>query len=126
MACICICSYRLELGSSLWTCVFKLLKAWSIWPARDSYIETSLQETACKFSIGRVTSYSLIYSGSRIDSGFVVKVADFGLSESIEISKDYFRQTKEEGIKLPVKWLAPECINDGIFSEKTDVVRIYG
>ena len=34
-----------------------------------------------------------------------------------------FRQNQESMIKLPVKWLAPESINDGIFSEKTDVVR---
>ena len=59
---------------------------------------------------------------SRIDSGFVIKVADFGLSESIDTSKNYFRKTEEDTIKLPIKWLAIESINDGIFSEKTDVV----
>ena len=53
---------------------------------------------------------------------FVIKVADFGLSETIDPSKDYFRQDKSEGMKLPVKWLAPECLSDGMFSEKTDVV----
>jgi len=53
---------------------------------------------------------------------FVIKVADFGLSESIDPSKDYFRQDKNDRIKLPVKWLALECLSDGIFSEKTDVV----
>ncbi len=55
----------------------------------------------------------------------MVKVADFGLSESIDISKDYFRQGEEEGVKLPIKWLALESISDGIFSEKTDVVNNY-
>ena len=70
----------------------------------------------------RATVFKTLFC-SRIDSGFVIKVADFGLSESIEITKDYFRQAKDdECVKLPVKWLAPECINDGIFSEKTDVV----
>ena len=58
----------------------------------------------------------------RIDNSFVIKVADFGLSESIETSKDYFRQDGGDAIKLPIKWLALESINDGIFSEKTDVV----
>ena len=58
----------------------------------------------------------------RIDSGFVIKVADFGLSESIDSNKDYFRQGQDDTVKLPIKWLTLESINDGIFSEKTDVV----
>ncbi len=63
----------------------------------------------------------------RIDKDFVIKVADFGLSEDI-YTKNYFRQGQgEEGspVKLPIKWMALESILDGIFTEKTDVVRIY-
>ena len=58
----------------------------------------------------------------RIDYNFVIKVADFGLSESIDTAKQYFRQDKEVVVKLPIKWLAPESINESVFSEKTDVV----
>ena len=54
----------------------------------------------------------------------MIKVADFGLSESMDITKDYFRQLQDSTIKLPIKWLAPECISDGKFSEKSDVVMI--
>ena len=57
----------------------------------------------------------------RIDVNFVIKVADFGLSESIE-TKEYFRQDKSSNIKLPMKWLAPESMEDYIFTEKSDVV----
>ena len=60
---------------------------------------------------------------SRVDLHFVVKVSDFGLSESIKPSKDYFRQ-QEEGVKLPFKWMSPESLVDGMFSEKTDVVCV--
>jgi len=58
----------------------------------------------------------------RIDLHHVIKVSDFGLTEDI-YAKNYFRQGQEGGtVKLPVKWMSPESLNDGVFTEKTDVV----
>ena len=57
----------------------------------------------------------------RIDDTWVIKVADFGLSKNTG-SKDYFRQDEASGAKLPVKWMAPESLREGVFSEKTDIV----
>ena len=55
----------------------------------------------------------------------VIKIADFGLTEDIYAS-NYFRQGHEEdgenSVKLPLKWMALESLNDGVFSEKSDVV----
>ena len=64
----------------------------------------------------------------RIDKDFVIKVADFGLSEDVYCT-NYFRQGRqgengEAPVKLPLRWMAIESLNDGVFSEKTDVVRL--
>lgn len=66
-------------------------------------------------------SFIILLGGYRIDMDWSIKVADFGLSESTA-SKDYFRQDKDTSVKLPIKWMAPESLSDGVFSEKTDVV----
>ena len=52
----------------------------------------------------------------------MIKVADFGLSENTYV-KNYFRQGSGSSVKLPIKWMALDSLTDGVFSEKTDVVR---
>ena len=57
----------------------------------------------------------------RIDEAGIIKVADFGLTKST-YDKLYFRQDMGDAVKLPIKWIAIESIEDGVFSEKSDVV----
>ena len=58
----------------------------------------------------------------RIDGGGVIKVADFGLAEDMYAS-GYFRQDKSgSSIKLPFKWMPLESLQEGLFSQKSDVV----
>ena len=59
---------------------------------------------------------------SRIDMNLVIKVADFGLSINTG-TKEYYRSVNDMGIKLPFRWMAPECLTDYMFSESSDVVR---
>ena len=60
-------------------------------------------------------------SDCRIDGGGVIKVADFGLAE--DMYSGYFRQDKsEQNVKLPFKWMPLESLQEGLFSEKSDVV----
>ena len=53
----------------------------------------------------------------------IIKVADFGLSVNIG-TKEYYRLTKHD-VKLPVKWMAPESLVDCVFSEMSDVVKLF-
>ena len=65
--------------------------------------------------------FVLAHNIYRIDDQFIIKVADFGLAEDV-YTRGYFRQDKQSGPRLPIKWLAPESLRDGVFSEKSDVV----
>ena len=55
----------------------------------------------------------------RVDDNLKIKVGDFGLARSIYTS-NYYRATRSA--KLPVKWMPPETLHDGISNEKADVV----
>ena len=58
---------------------------------------------------------------SRLDDMMNVKVADFGLSRDI-YERDYY-SSEDRKAKLPVKWMALESLEKGIYNNKTDVVR---
>ena len=69
----------------------------------------------------RSPSYNIIILLCRLNSSGIVKVGDFGLAEDV-YTTGYFRQGKDDAVKLPFKWMAPESLRDGLFSEKSDVV----
>ena len=55
----------------------------------------------------------------------MIKVADFGLTEDIYANMHFNRSEKEGSEeKVPIKWMAPESIESGLYNEKTDVVGI--
>ncbi|XP_055347141.1 platelet-derived growth factor receptor alpha-like [Paramacrobiotus metropolitanus] len=48
----------------------------------------------------------------------VVKICDFGLSKQ---RSEYYRMVDSKNIRLPVKWMAPESLQEKLYSEKSDV-----
>uniref|UniRef100_A0A4W5K9B4 Tyrosine-protein kinase n=1 Tax=Hucho hucho TaxID=62062 RepID=A0A4W5K9B4_9TELE len=52
-----------------------------------------------------------------VSKALVCKIADFGLARIIE-DNEY---TAREGAKFPIKWTAPEAINFGSFTIKSDI-----
>ena len=63
-----------------------------------------------------------------MDISGTVKVADFGLSEDM-YSTNYFRQgsSSDQSVetKLPIRWMPLESIEEGLYTEKTDVVSTH-
>ena len=48
----------------------------------------------------------------------VVKIGDFGLARDI-YKNDYYRK-EGEGL-LPVRWMSPESLMDGVFTTQSDI-----
>ena len=82
------------------------------------------QEIACKQISDYSTPSSRLHTEllCRLDSSGNVRVGDLGLAEDV-YTQGYFRQGKDDAVKLPFKWMAPESLRDGLFGEKSDVVR---
>ena len=78
----------------------------------------------CKTRLRCCFAINIYPHDPRIDSKYVIKIADFGLSKDI-VLRNYYREGADgDVVKLPVKWMAPESLSDGHFSEKSDVVCI--
>ena len=57
---------------------------------------------------------------SRVDEFGTVKVADFGLSRDL-YSREYYR-TENAQSPVPVRWLAPESLDQKVYTSMSDVV----
>ena len=51
-----------------------------------------------------------------------MKVGDFGLAEDM-YSTGYVREGNKS-VKIPYKWMPPESLEEGVFSESSDVVSL--
>eukprot|EP00731_Ephydatia_muelleri_P000862 Em0001g862a len=53
-----------------------------------------------------------------LDQDLSIKIGDFGLARDVYMT-DYYKASTH--VALPVKWMPPEMLHDGISNEKTDV-----
>ena len=90
-----------------------------IWRQEIACNKLNVKNPAVAFKNNIIGQYHMAF---RLDSLGNVRVGDFGLAEDVYM-KGYFRQGKYDVIKLPFKWMAPESLRDGLFSEKSDVVN---
>ena len=79
----------------------------------------------CSEQFSQQSIVVLIYDHAtwcRIDANGVIKVADFGLAEDIYTANYYRWKNGDTNVKLPVRWMSPENTQEGICTEKSDVV----
>ena len=57
---------------------------------------------------------------SRLDKGFQVKVADFGLAQYLDDDNQYKVRTDRKA--LPLRWMSVEAITQKVFSIQSDIV----
>ncbi|CAF0831769.1 unnamed protein product [Brachionus calyciflorus] len=57
------------------------------------------------------------------NNDLIVKLGDFGMSKELCTFpvKDYYKQMNSNDKLLPIRWMSPESISDGVYSSKTDV-----
>ena len=63
--------------------------------------------------------YTLVYI-FRVNAAEVVKIADFGLARDI-YERDYYK-IEDRRRPMPIKWMAPECLDTFKFDSRSDIV----
>uniref|UniRef100_A0AC35FKW3 Histone H4 n=1 Tax=Panagrolaimus sp. PS1159 TaxID=55785 RepID=A0AC35FKW3_9BILA len=69
------------------------------------------------YGFGDVAARNFLLSRSGVT--FTAKVADFGLCSNVDENTNVYRSTLNK--RLPIKWLAIECLVDRTFSQASDV-----
>ena len=80
--------------------------------------------TACEEKNPKSEGNSFMILFQDCDRNGLIKVADFGLTEDM-YGNHYFRRGKSEtgsDEKVQIKWMAPESIENDVYTEATDVV----
>ena len=99
--------------------------------ALDSCLKEYVLEDLNRYHIALDCAAGLAYLASRkfihrdiaarnilLTEDFTAKIADFGMSRETKDDKDYYTS---KGGQLPIRWSAPECLEERKFSEQSDV-----
>ncbi|XP_072168944.1 uncharacterized protein [Diadema setosum] len=87
----------------------------------DKLLTSMVLDIACGLSYLASINYvhrDLACRNCLVDAMYVVKIGDFGMTRALYDS-DYYRLGKRS--KLPVRWMAPESLTEGIFTTMSDV-----
>ena len=68
-----------------------------------------------------ISNIARIFCCKRVDEDKTIKISDFGLCRDVYVS-DYYRLSRSS--KVPVKWMPPESLHDGMYSHQSDVVSV--
>ena len=94
--------------------------------ALQRFVHRDLAARNCMYELNMKALETIVIICPRIDHNGVIKVADFGLTEDM-YGTNYFRRGNREGEdeeKVPIKWMAPESLEEDIYTETTDVVSL--
>ena len=63
-------------------------------------------------------SYCLSILKNIVQSPEHIKITDFGLTKILDVGESTFKSARG---KVPVRWLAPECLRRRLYTHKSDV-----
>ena len=72
----------------------------------------------CWVSFTSYISYCLRILKNIVQSPDHVKITDFGLTKILNVGETTFKSARG---KVPIRWLAPECLRHRLYTHKSDV-----
>eukprot|EP00039_Didymoeca_costata_P011223 m.156950 g.156950 ORF g.156950 m.156950 type:complete len:169 (-) comp15105_c0_seq16:770-1276(-) len=80
--------------------------------------QTDIAEGMAGLSKERIVHRDLACRNCLVNESYDVKIGDFGLTRQL-YQKEYYR--KGTAAALPIRWMAPESLEDGVFTSQSDV-----